>query len=209
MAQRLGVHHNPLLLRAGKDCTVNHVHGVLNPRGAPAVGFKKSTPDELAHDFLRRVHSHVQGNGAIAIFDRSHYTRVHKLIDRPTWLARCHRIRQFEDLLIETGTNILKFYLHISKQERLARFTARLEDPARSWKINESNYYERVYRDDYVAAFEDAMLATSTKDSPWFIMPANHNWFRNLAVSQIIADTMEGPHMSYPKRTIDLARDQA
>ena len=123
----------------------------------------------------------------------------------PGWLARCHRVRQFEDLLIETGTNILKFYLHISKQERLARFTARLEDPARSWKINESNYYERVYRDDYVAAFEDAMLATSTKDSPWFIMPANHNWFRNLAVSQIIADTMEGPHMSYPKRTIDLA----
>jgi polyphosphate kinase 2 (PPK2 family) len=156
------------------------------------------------------VHPHVPGKGEIAVFNRSHYedvlvTRVHKLIDEPTWLARYHRIRQFEDLLIENGTHILKFYLHISKQEQLARFAEQLEDPARNWKISESDYAERGYWDDYVAAFEDAIVATSTKDSPWFVIPANHKWFRNLAVSQIIADTMEGLHMSYPKPTVDLA----
>jgi PPK2 family polyphosphate:nucleotide phosphotransferase len=195
---------------AGKDGTVNHVLSVLNPQGAAAVGFKKPTPDELAHDFLWRVHPHVPGKGEIAVFNRSHYedvlvTRVHKLIDEPTWLARYHRIRQFEDLLIENGAHILKFYLHISKQEQLARFAERLEDPARNWKISESDYTERAYWDDYVAAFEDAIIATSTKDSPWFVIPANHKWFRNLAVSQIIADTMEGLRMSYPKPTVDLA----
>jgi PPK2 family polyphosphate:nucleotide phosphotransferase len=195
---------------AGKDGTVNHVLSVLNPQGAAAVGFKKPTPDELVHDFLWRVHPHVPGKGEIAIFNRSHYedvlvTRVHKLIGKPTWLERYRRIRQFENLLIENGTHILKFYLHISKQQQLARFAERLEDPARNWKISESDYAERAYWDDYVAAFEDTMMATSTKDSPWFVIPANHKWFRNLAVSQIIANMMEGLHMSYPKPTVDLA----
>jgi PPK2 family polyphosphate:nucleotide phosphotransferase len=195
---------------AGKDGTVNHVLNVLNPQGASAVGFKKPTPDALAHDFLWRVHPHVPGKGEIAIFNRSHYedvlvTRVHKLIDEKTWQARYHRIRQFEDLLIEDETHILKFYLHISKEEQLARFAERLEDPARNWKISESDYTERAFWDDYIAAFEDAMAATSTKDSPWYVIPANHKWFRNLTVSQIIADTMEGLQMSYPKPTVDLA----
>jgi PPK2 family polyphosphate:nucleotide phosphotransferase len=195
---------------AGKDGTVNHVLSVLNPQGASAVGFKQPTPDQLAHDFLWRVHPHAPGKGEIAIFNRSHYedvlvTRVHKLINEETCKERYHRIRQFEDLLIENGTTILKFYLHISKQEQLARFEERLEDPARNWKISESDYSERDYWDDYVSAFEDAMMATSTKHSPWFVIPANHKWFRNLAVSQIIAETMEGLHMSYPKPTVDLA----
>jgi polyphosphate kinase 2 (PPK2 family) len=152
------------------------------------------------------VHPHVPGKGQIAIFNRSHYedvlvTRVHKLIDKATWLERYHRICEFENLLIDNGTHILKFYLHI----RLARFAERLKDPTRNWKISESDYTERAYWDDYVAAFEDAMSATSTKDSPWFVIPANHKWFRNLAVSQIIAETKEGLHMSYPKPTVDLA----
>jgi PPK2 family polyphosphate:nucleotide phosphotransferase len=195
---------------AGKDGTVNHVLSALNPQGATVVGFKKPTPDALEHDFLWRVHPHVPGKGEIAIFNRSHYedvlvTRVHKLIDKATWLERYRRIRQFEDLLIENGNHILKFYLHISEQEQLARFAERLEDPARNWKISESDYSERALWDDYVAAFEDAIMATSTKDSPWFVIPANHKWFRNLAVSQIIADTMEGLKMSYPKPTVDLA----
>jgi PPK2 family polyphosphate:nucleotide phosphotransferase len=195
---------------AGKDGTVNHVLSVLNPQGATAVGFKQPTPDQLAHDFLWRVHPHAPGKGEIAIFNRSHYedvlvTRVHKLIDEDTCKARYHRIRQFEELLNENDTTILKFYLHISKEEQLARFEQRLDDPARNWKISESDYSERNYWDDYVSAFEDAMMATSTKDSPWFVIPANHKWFRNLAVSQIIAETMESLNMSYPKPTVDLA----
>jgi PPK2 family polyphosphate:nucleotide phosphotransferase len=196
---------------AGKDGTVNHVLSVLNPQGATAVGFKKPTPDDLAHDFLWRVHPHVPGKGEIAVFNRSHYedvlvTRVHKLIDKKTWLERYRRIRQFENLLIENGTHILKFFLHISKEEQLRRFALRLEDPARNWKISESDYTERAYWDDYIAAFDDAIAATSTKESPWFVIPANHKWFRNLAVSQIIANTVEGLRMSYPKPTVDLAQ---
>ena len=195
---------------AGKDGTVNHVLSVLNPQGATVVGFKKPTADEFAHDFLWRVHPRVPGEGEIAIFNRSHYedvlvTRVHKLIDKATWLERYHRIRQFENLLIENRTHILKFFLHISKQEQLARFAERLEDPARNWKISESDYAERACWDEYIAAFEDAMMATSTKDAPWFVIPANHKWFRNLTVSRIIADMMEGLRMSYPKPTVNLA----
>jgi PPK2 family polyphosphate:nucleotide phosphotransferase len=163
----------------GKDGTVNHVLSVLNPQGATAVGFKKPTPQELEHDFLWRVHHRVPGTGEIAIFNRSHYedvlvTRVHKLVDKKTCEARYHRIRQFENLLVENGTHILKFYLHISKQEQLARFAQRLEDPARNWKISESDYAERAYFDDYIAAFTDAITATSTKNAPWFVIPANH-----------------------------------
>ena len=195
---------------AGKDGTVNHVLSALNPQGATVIGFKQPTPAELEHDFLWRVHPHAPARGTVAIFNRSHYedvlvTRVHKLIDKPTCQQRYQRIREFEDLLAENGTQILKFYLHISKQEQLARFAERLEDPARNWKISESDYSERALWDDYTAAFEDAITATSTKAAPWYVIPANHKWFRNLAVSRIIAETMEGLQMSYPKPTVDLA----
>src|SRR6516162_4098147 len=129
----------------GKDGTVNHVLSVLNPQGATVVGFKQPTPWELAHDFLWRVHPHVPGKGEIAIFNRSHYedvlvTRVHKLIDKATWTGRYKRIRQFETGLVDNGTTILKFFLNISKEEQLARFAERLEDPKRNWKISESDY---------------------------------------------------------------------
>ena len=194
----------------GKDGTVNHVFSVLNPQGARVVGFKQPTAEELAHDFLWRVHPHVPIKGEIAIFNRSHYedvlvTRVHKLIDKEAWEDRYKRIRDFEELLARNGTHILKFFLHISAEEQLARFAQRLEDPQRNWKISESDYAERAYWDDYIAAFEDAITATTAKHAPWFVIPANHKWFRNLAVSQIIADTMEDLHMAYPKPTVDLA----
>ena len=130
---------------------------------------------------------------------------MHKLIDKPTWTARYDRIRDFEKELAENGTVILKFFLHISKEEQLARFAERLNDPARNWKISESDYSERALWDDYIAAFEDALSATSTHHAPWFVIPANHKWFRNLAVSQIVADTMDALRMSYPKPTVDLA----
>ena len=193
----------------GKDGTVNHVFTALNPQGTCVIGFKQPTPAERAHDFLWRIHQHTPALGDVAIFNRSHYedvlvTRVHKLIDRKTWIARYQRIREFEAGLIESGTTVLKFFLHISRQEQLARFAERLEDPARNWKISESDYSERALWDDYIAAFEDAISATSTREAPWYVIPANHKWFRNLAVSQIMADTMEELDMTFPKPSVDL-----
>ena len=194
----------------GKDGTVDHVFAAFNPQGASVTGFKQPTPLELAHDFLWRVHPHAPPKGWVSIFNRSHYedvlvTRVHKLIDKAIWTARYDRIRDFETELFESQTRILKFFLHISKEEQLSRFEQRLDDPARNWKISESDYSERELWDDYVAAFEDALSATSTHHAPWYVIPSNHKWFRNLAVSQIVADTIEELGMSFPKPTVDLA----
>lgn len=194
----------------GKDGTVNHVFAAFNAQGASVTGFKQPTPVELAHDFLWRVHPHAPPKGWISIFNRSHYedvliTRVHKLIDKATWTTRYDRIRDFEAELFESGTHILKFFLHITKEEQLARFEQRLDDPTRNWKISDSDYSERELWDDYVQAFEEALSATSTHHAPWYVIPSNHKWFRNLAVSQIVADTMEELKMSFPKPTVDLA----
>jgi PPK2 family polyphosphate:nucleotide phosphotransferase len=194
----------------GKDGTVSHVFTALNPAGTTVTGFKEPTPVELEHDFLWRVHPHAPRRGYVAIFNRSHYedvliTRVHKLIDKATWTTRYERIRAFEAQLIDSGTHIVKFFLHISKEEQLARFARRLDDPARHWKISEADYSERALWDDYTEAFEDALEATSTHQAPWYVIPANHKWFRNLAVSRIVADTMEDMGMSFPKATVDLA----
>ena len=193
----------------GKDGTVNHVFTALNPQGTSVIGFKQPTALELEHDFLWRVHPHAPPKGWVSIFNRSHYedvlvTRVHKLIDKATWSARYDRIRDFETELFESGTQILKFFLHIGKEEQLARFEQRLDDPARNWKISELDYSERELWDDYIAAFEDALSATSAQHAPWFVIPSNHKWFRNLAVSQIVADT-EDIGMSFPKPIVDLA----
>jgi PPK2 family polyphosphate:nucleotide phosphotransferase len=194
----------------GKDGMVNHVFSAFNPQGTSVVSFKQPTPIERDHDFLWRVHPHAPPKGWVAIFNRSHYedvliARVHKLVDKPTWTARYDRIRSFESGLRESGTTIVKFFLHISKEEQLARFAQRLDDPARNWKISESDYAERVLWDDYMEAFEDALSATSTRDAPWYVIPADHKWFRNLAVSRIVADTMEELSMAFPKPTVDLA----
>ncbi|MGH6834068.1 MAG: polyphosphate kinase 2 family protein [Methylocella sp.] len=193
----------------GKDGTIKHVFGALNPQGASVAGFKQPTPIERDHDFLWRVHPHAPAKGWVTIFNRSHYedvliARVHKLVDKPKWTARFDRIRSFESGLKENGTTILKFFLHISKEEQLARFAQRLDDPARNWKISESDYAERALWDDYVEAFEDALSATSTREAPWYVIPADHKWFRNFAVSRIVADTMDELGMAYPKPTVDL-----
>jgi PPK2 family polyphosphate:nucleotide phosphotransferase len=194
----------------GKDGVVNHVLSVLNPQGARVNGFQRPTIEEAAHDFLWRVHPHTPARGEIAIFNRSHYEdvlvpRVHKIIDKPVWEARYRRIRDFEEGLADNGTRILKFFLHISKEEQLTRFGQRLDDPHHNWKINESDYIERGYWDAYMTAYEDAISATSSKHAPWFVIPSNHKWFRNLVVSQIIVDAMEELDMSYPKPTVDLS----
>jgi PPK2 family polyphosphate:nucleotide phosphotransferase len=194
----------------GKDGTIKHVFTALNPQGVTVVPFKQPTPLEKAHDFLWRVHPHAPPKGHITIFNRSHYEdvlvpAVHKLIDKAECLAREEQIRNFESLLADNGTTILKFFLHISKEEQLARFAQRLDDPNKNWKISESDYSERELWDAYVDAFEDGIPTTSTKKAPWYVIPSNHKWFRNLAVSQIMADTMEELKLAFPPPSVDLA----
>jgi PPK2 family polyphosphate:nucleotide phosphotransferase len=194
----------------GKDGTIKHVFSGVNPQGVAVASFKQPTPVESAHDFLWRVHAETPRAGEIVIFNRSHYedvliTRVHKLIDKQTCAQRYQHICDFEALLAESGTTILKFFLHISKEEQLARFAQRLDDPARNWKISESDYSERKLWDDYIDAFEDAIRATSTDEAPWYVIPSNHKWFRNLAVSQIIADAMADLDLAFPPPSVNLA----
>ncbi len=171
----------------GKDGTIKHVFGAVNPQGVRVARFNVPTAVESAHDFLWRVHPHAPGFGEIAIFNRSHYEgvlveRVHKLVTKATWTERYRHIRDFEALLAEKRTTVLKFFLHISKDEQLARFAQRLDDPARNWKISDADYTERDFWGTYVGAYEDAIAATSTPEAPWYVIPSNHKWFRNLAV---------------------------
>ena len=195
---------------AGKDGTVNHVMSAMNPQGTTVTGFKGPTALELEHDFLWRVHPHAPAKGTVAIFNRSHYedvlvVRVHKLAPKEEWSERYELINDFEKLLRQqNNTHIIKFFLHISKEEQLVRFKQRLDDPARNWKISDSDYKERELWDDYTKAFEDVFTKTSTEHSPWYIIPSNHKWFRNLAVSQIVVATMEDLGMQMPKPVVDL-----
>jgi PPK2 family polyphosphate:nucleotide phosphotransferase len=195
---------------AGKDGVVRHVLSGMNPSGCVAVNFKQPTKEELAHDFLWRVHPHVPAKGSVAIFNRSHYedvlvARVHDLVPEKVWSKRYDQINDFERLIAtENNTTILKFFLHISKEEQLARFAKRLDYPARQWKISGSDYKERDYWGDYTKAFEDVLTRTSTEQAPWFIIPSNHKWFRDLAVSQIIVRQMEDMNMQIPKPTVNL-----
>ncbi|PYJ12374.1 MAG: polyphosphate kinase 2 [Verrucomicrobia bacterium] len=195
----------------GKDGVVRHVFTGLNPEGCVAVNFKEPTSNELAHDFLWRVHPHVPAKGSVVIFNRSHYedvlvARVHGFVPEKIWSKRYDEINDFERLITtENNTTILKFFLHISKEEQLARFKKRLDDSARQWKISESDYKEREYWDDYTKAFEDVLTKTSTDHALWFIVPSNHKWFRDLAISQIIVREMEAIGMQFPKPTVNLA----
>jgi len=195
---------------AGKDGVVRHVLTGMNPEGCISSNFKEPTKEELAHDFLWRVHPHVPAKGSVAIFNRSHYedvlvVRVHGLAPKKDWSKRYDQINDFERLITtENGTTILKFFLHISKEEQLARFKKRLDDPERQWKISDSDYKERDYWGDYIEAFEEVFDKTSTGHAPWFIIPSNHKWFRDLAISQIIVRQMEEMDMHVPKPTVDL-----
>jgi len=194
----------------GKDGVVRHLFSGMNPQGTSVACFKQPTRYEAAHDFLWRAHQHAPARGEVAIFNRSHYedvlvVRVHKLVPKPVWRRRYELINDFEKMLDRNGTRILKFYLHISPEEQLARFKQRLDDPARRWKISESDYSERKLWPQYVKAFEEAMQETSTRHAPWFVIPANHKWFRDLAISQIVASTMEGMGLKLPPTQVDLA----
>jgi PPK2 family polyphosphate:nucleotide phosphotransferase len=193
----------------GKDGTINHVMSAMNPQGCRVAAFRQPSAEEAAHDFLWRVHRVAPARGEIAIFNRSHYedvliVRVHHLVPEQVWSRRYERINAFEKGLVEHDTHLLKFYLHISKEEQLKRFKDRLDNPVKQWKISEADYKERSFWDDYMAAYEDALSRCSTEHAPWYVIPADHKWFRNLAVARIVVEHMEGLQMSYPKPTVDL-----
>jgi PPK2 family polyphosphate:nucleotide phosphotransferase len=194
---------------AGKDGVINHVLGWMNPQGCPVHGFKVPSKEEAAHDFLWRCHKATPARGQVAIFNRSHYedvliVRVHNLVPKEIWSKRYDHINAFERLLTDNDTHVLKFYLHIDADEQLARFKQRILDPARHWKISEADYTERGYWDAYTKAFEEALEKCSTDEAPWFIIPSNHKWFRNLAVSRIISEYMESLKMKFPPPTVDI-----
>lgn len=195
---------------AGKDGVIRHVFSGMNPQGTFVFGFKQPSKIEAAHDFLWRSHLRAPGKGEVVIFNRSHYedvlvTRVHKLVEKDVWSKRYDLINDFEKTLVQNGTTILKFYLHISPEEQLDRFKQRLDDPSRHWKISDTDYSERELWPKYVDAYQDAMELTSTKRAPWFVIPSNHKWFRNLAVSKIIADTMDEMGLKLPPTRVDIA----
>ena len=194
---------------AGKDGVIQHLFSGLNPQGVKVARFNRPTPEEAAHDFLWRVHAKAPAGGEIAIFNRSHYedvlaARVHKLVPKQVWQKRYDLINNFEKQLTRHGTRILKFFLHISQEEQLARFKQRLDDPVRHWKISEADYSERDLWAKYKEAFEDVLSLTSTDHAPWFIIPSDHKWFRNLAISEIVADAMEAMKLKLPPPRVDI-----
>jgi PPK2 family polyphosphate:nucleotide phosphotransferase len=196
---------------AGKDGTIRRVMTAFNPQGTPVASFKQPTPEELAHDFLWRIHKKVPAAGEIGIFNRSHYedvliVRVHEFVPRDVWTQRYEQIREFEQVLTQTGTTIIKFFLYIDKDEQRQRFQERYDNPKKRWKFSLGDTEERKYWDDYIAAYEDALNKTSTDYAPWYVIPANHNWFRNLAVSSILAHTIDDLKPAYPPEP-DLPKD--
>jgi PPK2 family polyphosphate:nucleotide phosphotransferase len=187
----------------GKDGTVKHVFAGMNPMGVQASAFKAPSSEELAHDFLWRIHRRTPRRGEIGIFNRSHYedvliVRIEQLVPKKVWRARYKAIRDFEQELTREGTTVVKLYLHISKAEQARRFQARLEDPTKRWKFLPADLEVRQKWDDYLHAYGDAIGATGTADCPWYVVPADHKWYRNWAVSRILLETLEQLDPQYP-----------
>ena len=198
---------------AGKDGTIRHVFGPMNPQGTGVTSFKVPSKEEMAHDFLWRCHRAAPKRGMVSIFNRSHYedvlvVRVHDLVPKKVWSKRFDHINAFERLLADKGTVILKFYLHIDRDEQLERFRSRMDNPKKNWKISDADYTERPHWDAYTEAFEDALSKCSTDIAPWFVIPANRKWARNLVIADIVADTMNGLDMSFPKPEADMEEIQ-
>lgn len=187
----------------GKDGTIEHVFKGVNPQGCPVASFKQPTAQELARDFLWRIHPHAPAKGMMTIFNRSHYedvlvVRVKELVPEAIWRERYHLINEFERSLALANTTILKFYLHISKEEQRERLQARLDDPTKHWKFSSADLKERAYWDSYQAAYADALSHCSTPHAPWFAIPANKKWYRNLVIATLIADTLEAMNPQFP-----------
>src|SRR6516225_1727492 len=198
---------------AGKDGTIRRVMGGLNPQGVRVTPFKAPEGAEKRHDYLWRVHNALPEHGQIGIFNRSHYedvlvVRVHGLVPKSVWSKRYDQINDFERMLSESGVSIVKFLLYISKDEQAKRFRERLEDKRKGWKFSPDDLKEREYWDAYIEAFEEVLTKCSTDYAPWYVIPANRKWFRNLAVAQILVETLEGMKLQYPKPVADLSKIQ-
>ena len=189
---------------AGKDGTITAIAGAFNPQGTEVTSFKEPTPEELAHDFLWRVHAAVPGKREIGIFNRSHYeqvlfVRVHSLEPEKVWRRHYGEIRDWEKMLTDSGVTILKFFLAIDKDTQRKRFQQRVDDPTKRWKFSSADLPERALWTDYQAAFEEMLTETSTDFAPWYLVPSNHNWLRDLAISEIVADALEDLNPQYPE----------
>ena len=194
----------------GKDGTIRKVMSGINVQGCDVNNFKVPTVDEISRDFLWRAHRVVPLKGKISIFNRSHYedvlvVRVHDLVPKSVWEQRYQQINDFERMLVENGTVVLKFFLHISKDEQKERLVSRINDPTKHWKITEADIRERTYWDDYMQAYEAVLKKCSTDWAPWYIIPANKKWFRNLVITERIVETLEGLDMKFPKPTSDVS----
>jgi PPK2 family polyphosphate:nucleotide phosphotransferase len=194
---------------SGKDGTIRNVFGDVNPQGTHVISFKVPTRHELAHDYLWRVHQHTPAQGDIVVFNRSHYedvlvVRVHDLVPESVWEKRYQHINEFERLLVDEGATILKFFLHISKRRQAERLLARLDRPPKRWKFNPADLDERKHWNDYQAAFEAMLSKTSTPWAPWYVIPSDRKWYRNMAVASVIVDTLKNLDMQFPKEVPDL-----
>ena len=194
----------------GKDGTIRHVFEGVNPQGVRVASFKKPSADELAHDYLWRVHAHTPGKGEIVIFNRSHYedvlvVRVHNLAPKEVWSRRYDHINNFERLLADEGTTILKFFLRIDLDEQKERLQARLDEPRKHWKFDPNDLKERKLWPDYIKAYEDAISKTSTDWAPWYVVPANRKWYRNIVIGSAIVEMLKGLNMRHPKPDFDPA----
>lgn len=194
---------------SGKDGTIKHVFRTINPVGVKVKDFKRPNDVELAHDYLWRVHEHTPRNGRIVIFNRSHYedvlvVRVNELVPGHVWKKRYEHIRAFEQMLADEGTTIVKLFLHISKDEQRARLQERLDNPSKHWKFEHGDIAERAHWSAYTEAYEQALTETSTKDAPWYVIPSDRKWYRNLVISQLLIDTLDGLKMTYPEPVIGI-----
>ncbi len=192
----------------GKDGTIRHVFEGVNPQGVRVASFKVPTPIELDHDYLWRIHSQMPSKGEIVIFNRSHYedvlvVRVHNLVPETVWMKRYEQINHFEKMLSDEGTTILKLFLHIDKAEQKQRLSDRLNDPTKQWKFNPGDLKERDLWEDYMTAYEEMLNRTSTDYAPWYLIPANHKWYRNLVIAETLVETLKNLKMNYPKPGYD------
>ena len=196
---------------AGKDGTIRHIFSGVNPQGCDVTAFKVPTPLEAKHDFLWRCHNAVPPRGMIGIFNRSHYEdvlspRVHGAIDKKTAHAHMDQINDFEEMLTENGIAVLKFFLHISEAEQKSRLQARIDDTSKHWKLSASDFAERKFWPEYQTCYEDILERTSKKHAPWFVIPSDNKWYRNVAISAILADALSGMKLEYPKATVDVSK---
>ncbi len=193
----------------GKDGTIRNIFRGVNPQGVRVASFKVPSKEEAAHDFLWRIHKRTPAKGMIQLFNRSHYedvlvVRVHNFVSEAVWRPRFEKINQFEQLLYDSGTRILKFYLHISKEEQKERFQARLDDSSKHWKFSLGDLDKRQYWDDYMVAYEEMLHQCTTEYAPWYVIPANQKWYRNLAITRTIVDTLKQMNPQYPAPEDDL-----